>query len=90
MHPTRAKNVGSCSRSTPLSYRSSVSTGVPVASLYSKLIQGPGLMYWSNYLNRSNLQFAYVSGMKEQVGFQGNDFSLANTVSVFSGVLGVA
>ncbi|CAE6456165.1 unnamed protein product [Rhizoctonia solani] len=38
------------------------------------------LVYWSNYLNRSNLQFAYVSGMKESVGLQGNDYTLATTL----------
>lgn len=38
------------------------------------------LVYWSNYLNRSNLQFAYVSGMKEDVGLVGNDYTLATTV----------
>ncbi|CEL53397.1 Pantothenate transporter liz1 OS=Schizosaccharomyces pombe (strain 972 / ATCC 24843) GN=liz1 PE=2 SV=2 [Rhizoctonia solani AG-1 IB] len=38
------------------------------------------LVYWSNYLNRSNLQFAYVSGMKESIGLQGNDYTLATTV----------
>ncbi|KAG9091646.1 hypothetical protein FS749_016379 [Ceratobasidium sp. UAMH 11750] len=38
------------------------------------------LVYWSNYLNRSNLQFAYVSGMKEAVGLVGNDYTLATTV----------
>ncbi|KAG8793979.1 hypothetical protein FRC12_000943 [Ceratobasidium sp. 428] len=38
------------------------------------------LVYWSNYLNRSNLQFAYVSGMKEAIGLAGNDYTLATTV----------
>ncbi|KAG8791045.1 hypothetical protein FRC12_010296 [Ceratobasidium sp. 428] len=38
------------------------------------------LVYWSNYLNRSNLQFAYVSGMKEAVGLVGNDYTVATTV----------
>ncbi|KEP50422.1 putative MFS pantothenate transporter [Rhizoctonia solani 123E] len=38
------------------------------------------LVYWSNYLNRSNLQFAYVSGMKESIGLRGNDYTLATTV----------
>ncbi|GAB1528487.1 hypothetical protein RhiTH_011681 [Rhizoctonia solani] len=38
------------------------------------------LVYWSNYLNRSNLQFAYVSGMKESIGLEGNDYTLATTV----------
>ncbi|CAE6413867.1 unnamed protein product [Rhizoctonia solani] len=38
------------------------------------------LVFWSNYLNRSNLQFAYVSGMKESVGLKGNEYTLAITV----------
>ncbi|CAE6507290.1 unnamed protein product [Rhizoctonia solani] len=38
------------------------------------------LVFWSNYLNRSNLQFAYVSGMKESVGLEGDDYTLATTV----------
>ncbi|CAE7137852.1 unnamed protein product [Rhizoctonia solani] len=38
------------------------------------------LVFWSNYLNRSNLQFAYVSGMKEAIGLEGNDYTFATTV----------
>ena len=32
------------------------------------------LLYWSNYLNRTNYAFAYTSGMRQELNFQGNDF----------------
>jgi ACS family pantothenate transporter-like MFS transporter len=38
------------------------------------------LMYFMNYLDRSNLAQAYVSGMKEDVGFVSNELTLINTV----------
>lgn len=37
-------------------------------------------MYFTNYLDRSNLANAYVSGMKEDLGFVGNQYNLINTV----------
>jgi ACS family pantothenate transporter-like MFS transporter len=37
-------------------------------------------MYFTNYLDRSNLANAYVSGMKEELGFEGNQFNVINTV----------
>jgi ACS family pantothenate transporter-like MFS transporter len=37
-------------------------------------------MYFTNYLDRSNLANAYVSGMKEELHFQGNQFNLINTM----------
>lgn len=38
------------------------------------------LSYFTNYLDRSNLANAYVSGMKEELDFQGNQLNLINTV----------
>ena len=38
------------------------------------------LMYFLNYLDRSNLNNAYVSGMKEELGFHGNQLNQINTV----------
>ncbi len=38
------------------------------------------LMYFTNYLDRSNLANAYVSGMKEDLGFVGNQYNVINTV----------
>jgi hypothetical protein len=38
------------------------------------------LMYFLNYLDRSNLSNAYVSGMKEELGFKGNQLNQINTV----------
>jgi ACS family pantothenate transporter-like MFS transporter len=38
------------------------------------------LSYFMNYLDRSNLANAYVSGMKEELGFVGNQYNLINTV----------
>ena len=37
-------------------------------------------MYFTNYLDRSNLANAYVSGMKEELGFAGNQYNQINTV----------
>ncbi|KAF2494001.1 pantothenate transporter [Lophium mytilinum] len=38
------------------------------------------LMYFLNYLDRSNLANAYLSGMKEDLNFKGNQFNQINTV----------
>jgi len=38
------------------------------------------LMYFLNYLDRSNLTNAYVSGMKEELNFKGNQLTQINTV----------
>ncbi|TNY20272.1 MFS general substrate transporter [Rhodotorula diobovata] len=38
------------------------------------------LMYFSNYLDRANLQAAYVSGMREALDMEGNDLNKVNTV----------
>lgn len=37
------------------------------------------LMYWVNYLDRMNLNNAYVSGMKEDLGFKGKELNVINT-----------
>lgn len=37
------------------------------------------LMYWVNYLDRMNLNNAYVSGMKGDLGFEGNQLNVINT-----------
>lgn len=37
------------------------------------------LMYWVNYLDRMNLNNAYVSGMREDLNFQGNQLNVINT-----------
>jgi ACS family pantothenate transporter-like MFS transporter len=38
------------------------------------------MMYFMNYLDRSNLTNAYVSGMEEDLGFAGNQLTVINTV----------
>lgn len=38
------------------------------------------LMYFFNYLDRSNLTQAYVSGMKEELNFQGNQLTQITTI----------
>lgn len=40
------------------------------------------VMYWVKYLDQTNLNNAYVSGMKESLGLQGND--LVNTQAVYT------
>ena len=37
------------------------------------------LMYWVNYLDRMNLNNAYVSGMREDLGFHGKQLNVINT-----------
>ncbi|EZF35667.1 hypothetical protein H101_00799 [Trichophyton interdigitale H6] len=46
------------------------------------------LMYFANYLDRSNLANAYVSGMKEDLDFHGKQFNLINTIFTVGYVLG--
>jgi MFS transporter, ACS family, pantothenate transporter len=41
------------------------------------------LMYWVNYLDRANLNNAYVSGMKEDLNFQGTELNIINTGEPF-------
>lgn len=38
------------------------------------------LMYWVNYLDRANLNNAYVSGAKEDLNFQGTQLNQINTI----------
>jgi len=38
------------------------------------------LMYFFNYLDRSNLTQAYVSGMKEDLNFHGNQLTQITTI----------
>lgn len=38
------------------------------------------LMYFFNYLDRSNLTQAYVSGMKEDLDFKGNQLTQITTI----------
>ncbi|EKD16701.1 uncharacterized protein L3040_001442 [Drepanopeziza brunnea f. sp. 'multigermtubi'] len=46
------------------------------------------LMYFTNYLDRSNLANAYVSGMKEELAFKGNQYNLINTIFTVGYILG--
>ncbi|KAL1956421.1 hypothetical protein VTO42DRAFT_7307 [Malbranchea cinnamomea] len=46
------------------------------------------LMYFANYLDRSNLANAYVSGMREDLGFKGNQFNQINTIFTVGYILG--
>ncbi|GAB7346668.1 hypothetical protein MBLNU459_g1795t2 [Dothideomycetes sp. NU459] len=46
------------------------------------------LMYFLNYLDRSNLTNAYVSGMKEDLHFKGNQLTQINTVFTCGYVIG--
>lgn len=38
------------------------------------------LMYWVNYLDRANLNNAYVSGAEEDLNFQGTELNQINTM----------
>ncbi|KAL4890648.1 major facilitator superfamily domain-containing protein [Aspergillus ambiguus] len=46
------------------------------------------LTYFFNYLDRSNLSNAYVSGMKEELAFHGNQFNVINTIFTVGYILG--
>ncbi|KAK2069938.1 hypothetical protein P8C59_004478 [Phyllachora maydis] len=46
------------------------------------------LSYFFNYLDRSNLANAYVSGMKEELGFQGDQYNQINTCFTVGYVIG--
>lgn len=37
------------------------------------------LMYWVNYLDRMNLNNAYVSGMREDLNFRGKQLNVINS-----------
>lgn len=38
------------------------------------------LMYWVNYLDRANLNNAYVSGAREDLNFKGTQLNQINTI----------
>jgi ACS family pantothenate transporter-like MFS transporter len=42
----------------------------------------PHLQYFTNYLDRSNVNNAYVSGMKEELHMVGNQFNVRLFVSI--------
>lgn len=44
--------------------------------------------YFFNYLDRSNLTNAYVSGMKEELGFRGNQLNVINTIFTVGYIVG--
>ncbi|ETS85871.1 hypothetical protein PFICI_03896 [Pestalotiopsis fici W106-1] len=46
------------------------------------------LMYWVNYLDRSNLSNAYVSGLKEDLNMQGTELNQINSVFYVGYTLG--
>ncbi|KAJ5979735.1 Pantothenate transporter liz1 [Penicillium waksmanii] len=46
------------------------------------------LCYFANYLDRSNLNNAYVSGMKEELNFKGNELNQINTVFTVGYIVG--
>ncbi|KAI2469299.1 MFS general substrate transporter [Annulohypoxylon bovei var. microspora] len=46
------------------------------------------LSYFTNYLDRSNLNNAYISGMKEELAFVGNQLNMINTCFTVGYVIG--
>ncbi|PKX89010.1 putative MFS pantothenate transporter [Aspergillus novofumigatus IBT 16806] len=46
------------------------------------------ITYFFNYLDRSNLSNAYVSGMKEELAFHGNQLNVINTIFTVGYILG--
>ncbi|KZP04351.1 MFS general substrate transporter [Athelia psychrophila] len=47
------------------------------------------LMYFTNYLDRSNVANAYVSGMKEELNMQGNDYNKISTIFTCGYIVGM-
>ncbi|THV08700.1 MFS general substrate transporter [Dendrothele bispora CBS 962.96] len=47
------------------------------------------LMYFTNYLDRSNINNAYVSGMKEELNMGGTDFNKINTIFTCGYIVGM-
>ncbi|KIJ05816.1 hypothetical protein PAXINDRAFT_103622 [Paxillus involutus ATCC 200175] len=47
------------------------------------------LMYFTNYLDRANVNNAYVSGMKQELNMQGNDFNKINTIFTCGYIVGM-
>lgn len=47
------------------------------------------LNYWINYIDRSNLSNAYVSGMKESLSMGGNEFNIINTCFTVGYIVGM-
>jgi len=47
------------------------------------------LMYFTNYLDRSNVNNAYVSGMREELNMQGTDFNKINTLFTCGYIVGM-
>ncbi|KZT20783.1 MFS general substrate transporter [Neolentinus lepideus HHB14362 ss-1] len=47
------------------------------------------LMYFTNYLDRSNVSNAYVSGMKEELNMQGTDYNKINTIFTCGYIVGM-
>ncbi|KAL1740953.1 major facilitator superfamily domain-containing protein [Schizophyllum fasciatum] len=47
------------------------------------------LNYWSNYLNRTNFQNAYVSGMREDLHFEGDQYNVVLTVFTVGYIVGL-
>ena len=45
--------------------------------------------YWVNYLDRSNLANAYVSGMQEDLKMHGNEYNIVNTVFTVGYIVGM-
>jgi ACS family pantothenate transporter-like MFS transporter len=46
------------------------------------------ITYFFNYLDRANLSNAYVSGMKEELAFHGNQLNVINTIFTVGYILG--
>lgn len=44
--------------------------------------------YWVKYIDQSNLNNAYVAGMKEDLGFNGNELVQLQTLFTLGSVLG--
>ncbi|KAF9469023.1 major facilitator superfamily domain-containing protein [Collybia nuda] len=47
------------------------------------------LMYFTNYLDRSNISNAYVSGMKEELNMIGTEFNKINTIFTCGYIIGM-
>ena len=46
------------------------------------------LAYWVKYIDQANINNAYVAGMKEDLGFKGNELVRLQTMYILGAVLG--
>ncbi|KAF3025052.1 MFS transporter (Seo1) [Neopestalotiopsis sp. 37M] len=60
-----------------------------IAKLDLLIIPYAFILYWVKYIDQSNINNAYVSGMSEELNFQGNELVQFQTIFVVGNVIGL-